>query len=98
MTASDYKSPRNPELPDGVKRANRTHLNALEVLPSFAVLILVAHVAGQNNWITALAAAVFFWTRLGYTIVYWHGTPFIRTALFAVGVIAQLVIFSQIIL
>ena len=97
MKAEDYKSPRTPEMPAGVIRANRVHLNALEVLPSFTALVLVAHLGMQNNWITALACTVFFWSRIAYTIVYWLGTPFIRTPIFAIGVISQLVIFSQII-
>ena len=98
MKSTDYKTARTPELPDSVKRANRVHLNALEVLPSFAALVLVAHVGLQANWITSIACAVFFWSRLAYTVVYWLGTPFVRTALFSIGVISQLVIFSQIIL
>ncbi len=98
MKSIDYKTPRTPELPDGVKRANRAHLNSLEVLPSFAALVLVAHLGMQANWITAIACTAFFWSRLAYTVVYWLGTPFIRTALFAIGVLSQLVIFSQIII
>lgn len=98
MKSNDYKTPRSPELPAWVNRANRAHLNSLEVLPSFAALVLVAHVGLEANWITAIACAVFFWSRLAYTVVYWAGTPFIRTALFTIGVLAQLVILSQIIL
>ncbi len=98
MKAGDYKTPRTPELPDGVKRASRVHLNALEVLPSFSALVLVAHLGQQTNWITAIACAVFFWSRLGYSIVYWLGTPYIRTPIFVIGVLSQLAIFSQIIL
>jgi len=98
MKSEDYKTPRNPELPDGVKRANRAHLNSLEVLPIFAALVLVAHVSGQNNWITAIAATIFFWSRAGYTIVFWLGIPFIRTGLFAIGVLSLLAIFAQIVL
>lgn len=97
LKSTDYKTPRTPELPDGVKRANRAHLNSLEVLPSFAALVLVAHVGLQANWITAIACAVFFWSRLAYTVVYWLGTPFIRTAMFTIGVLCQLAIFAQII-
>lgn len=98
LTAQDYKTLPNSDLPDGVKRAHRAHLNSLEVLPTFAVLVLVAHLAGQNDWITALAATVFFWARVAYTIVFFMGVPFVRTALFMVGVISQLAIFVSIIM
>jgi uncharacterized MAPEG superfamily protein len=98
LKSSDYKAPSTPVLPDWVNRANRVHLNSLEVLPSFAALVLVAHVGMQANWITAIACAVFFWSRIAYSAVYWLGTPFIRTVLFTIGVISQLVIFSQIII
>lgn len=98
IKAKDYKSPPNPDLPDGVKRANRAHLNSLEVLPTFTALVLIAHLTGQNDWITAMAAAIFFWSRVGYTIVYWLGTPFIRTGLFTIGVLSQIAIFLRIVL
>lgn len=37
-------------------RARRAHLNMLENLPLFAVLVLVAHAAGEANATTALGA------------------------------------------
>ena len=69
-----------PELPDWVVRANRTHINLVENLPSFAALVLVAHVAGAANGTTAAAAAVFFWARLAHALVFLFGIPYLRTA------------------
>ena len=38
---------------------------------------------------TNVAAAVFFWARLGHFLVYTFGVPVLRTGLFAVGVVCQ---------
>ena len=43
-----------------------------------------------------LAAAVFFWARIVQTVVHLMGVPYIRTAAFAVGMVAQLTIASEI--
>lgn len=95
--AEDYRSLPTPDLPDWVRRANRTHINLVESLPAFAALVLVAHVTNTANGTTAIAAAVFFWARVAHAVVFWLGIPFLRTIVFAVGVLAQLAIFVQII-
>ena len=95
LTAADYKLPPDRELPAWIRRAHRAHLNLLENLPSFAALILVAHVAGAANSTTATAAAVFFWARVAQTVVHMAGTPYLRTLTFTVGWAAQLAIAWQ---
>lgn len=97
LKAEDYRSLPKPELPDWVERANRTHINLVENLPSFTALVLVAHVAGAASGTTAVAAAVFFWARLVHALVFLLGLPYLRTLIFTVGVIAQVVIFWEII-
>lgn len=95
--AEDYRSLPKGDLPDWVERANRTHINLVESLPSFAALVLVAHVAGAANGTTATAAAVFFWARVAHAVVFFLGVPYLRTIVFTVGVLAQLAIFWQIV-
>jgi uncharacterized MAPEG superfamily protein len=46
-----------------VHRAYRAHLNLMEQYPPFAVIVLVAHVAGVSTAITAWAAGLFFGLR-----------------------------------
>jgi len=95
LTAADYKEPSQKDLPPWIARAHRAHLNALENLPTFAVLVLVAHATGANNETTATAAAVVFWARVVQTLVHMAGTPYLRTLVFAVGWMAQLTIAWQ---
>ncbi len=97
LKAEDYKSLPKPKLPDWVERANRAHINLVESLPSFAALVLVAHVSGTANGTTAVAASMFFWARLAHAVVFFTGLPYVRTLAFAAGTIAQLVIFWQIV-
>ena len=96
LKAADYKVPPARDLPAWANRAHRTHLNLVENLPSFAALVLIAHALGVSNSITAAAAAVFFWSRLLHAAVHIAGTPYLRTPVFTVGWIAQLVIAWQI--
>ena len=97
LTATDYKELPQPELPANVRCANRAHLNAVENLPVFVALVLVAHVSGEADSVTALAATVYFWIRLAHALLFYAGTPYARTAAFTIGWIAQLVIFYQIV-
>ncbi len=73
-------------LPAWAERARRAHLNALENLPIFAALVLVAHAASLSNEATAFGATLFFWGRVGHAVTYIAGIPYLRTAAFAVSV------------
>ena len=97
LKAEDYKTLPKGGVPDWVERANRVHINLVESLPSFAALVLVAHVTNTANGTTALAAAVFFWARVAHAVVFYLGVPYLRTLVFTAGFVAQLVIFWQII-
>jgi uncharacterized MAPEG superfamily protein len=75
-------------------RAKRAHLNMLESLAIFAILVLVAHVAGRANATTALGATIFFWSRAAYAIIYLAGIPWLRTAAWAASIAGILMVFS----
>ncbi len=75
------------ELPVWGERAGRAHRNMLENLPIFAALVLVAHVAGASNEITAFGATLFFWGRVAHALIYIAGIPWLRTAAFGVSFI-----------
>lgn len=96
ITADSYRDPTPPEVPAWVKRCNRAHLNAVESLAPFAVVVLIAYLIGAANETTALWAAIFFFARLAHAVVYWFGIPYVRTLAFAVGLIATLVIFYEV--
>ena len=84
-----------PALEGWAGRAQRAQRNMLENLVVFAVLVLVAHVAGKTNAATAFGAQLFFWARLAYAPVYVIGIPWLRTGLWAVSFIGMLQILQQ---
>jgi uncharacterized MAPEG superfamily protein len=78
-----------------VGRAQRAHRNMLESLALFAILVLVAHVAGRANAMTALGAALFFYARLSYAAIYWAGIAWVRTVAWAIASIGLVLILLQ---
>ena len=72
-------------LPIWGERAVRTQRNMMENFLPFAVLVLVAHVAGVANEATAWGAVQFFWARVAHAVIYIAGIPYIRTVAFVVG-------------
>jgi len=73
-------------------RARRAHLNMIENLVLFAALVLIAAAAGKANATTALGAAIFFWGRLAYAVIYLIGIPWLRTLAWFVSVIGMAMI------
>lgn len=86
---------RMPALTGWALRAQRAHVNMLESLVIFAVLVLVAQATGRLDETTALGANLFFWGRVAYGVVYVAGVPWIRTLVWGVSVAGLLVILSR---
>jgi len=86
-----------PELTGWAGRATRAHRNMLENLVLFAVLVIVAHMAGVANETTVLGAQLFLWARLAYAIVYLIGIPWVRTGVWAVSMVGLVLIFLQLV-
>ena len=82
LTPANYVDPTPRTVPLWGKRANRAHLNAVETFAPFAALVLIVHVAGKENGMTAFWAISFFWLRLIHAIVYLAAVPYIRTLVF----------------
>lgn len=78
-------------------RAVRAHLNLLENLPTYATLVLVAHVTGATNDITAIGGMIFLITRILHAAVYIAGITHVRTALFGISQLGPLLYLWQII-
>jgi uncharacterized MAPEG superfamily protein len=97
LKPQNYIDPSPRPLPPWGKRADRTYLNAVENIAPFAALVIVAHLAGKANAMTAFWATCFFWIRLAHAIVYLLGIPLVRTILFTLGYVAVLGIFWEII-
>ncbi len=97
LTPANYLDPAPRPMPLWGKRADRALMNGVEVLGGFAVLVIVAHLAGQANAMTAMWAAIFFWARVVHAVVYWFGVPYVRTLAFTAGYISIAGIFWQIV-
>ncbi len=65
-------------------RADRAAKNTLENLVLFLGAFAAARAAGQS---ATTGAAIFFWARLAYWLVYLAGIPYLRTALWAAGLV-----------
>ena len=74
------------------QRARRAHANAVENIAVFAPLMLIAVLIDRTGDATALAAAVFFFARLGHFIAYALAIPAARVILFLVGWGATMVV------
>jgi len=82
-------------VPAWTGRAERAHANLVENLAAFVALVLVAHVAGKANAMTALGATIFFWGRLAHAIVYIAGITVLRTIVYFVAAAGELLILFQ---
>lgn len=97
LAAPSYRDPTPRPVPLWGKRADRTYMNAVEVFAPFAALVIVAHVAGKANAMTAFWAMSFFWLRLVHAIVFLLAIPFIRTLVFTLGFVCIAGIFWEVI-
>ena len=73
-------------------RLQKAHGNAVENLVVFATLVLVAHVAGAGSEATALAAQLYFWSRVVHAVAYTLAWPWVRTLAFGGGLAAQAIV------
>jgi uncharacterized MAPEG superfamily protein len=89
-----YPDAPKPQSP-WAQRMKAAHANAVENLVVFAALVLVAHVVGVSNSVTATACIVYFWARVVHFFAYMAALPWVRTLGFVVGFFAQAAIAWQ---
>ena len=82
-------------VPGWVGRAERAHANLTENLAPFAILVLVAHVTGKANTLTALGSEIFLLGRIAHVAVYTAGITVVRTLTFVVASVGELLILIQ---
>src|SRR6266850_8407857 len=88
LAPPNYVDPTPRPLPLWGKRADRAYLNAVETFAPFAALVIVAHLAGKADAMTAFWAGCYFWLRLAHAAVYLLGIPVVRTIIFTLGYVA----------
>lgn len=91
-------SNRDESEPAGVfaARVKRTVDNHVESLLFFGFAVLIAEAAGALTGLTGLGAMLYFWARLVYAPVYVIGIPYIRTLVWAVGLVGTLMVLFEI--
>lgn len=97
LTPANYKDPTPRPLPPWGKRADRAYVNAVEVFAPFAALVIVAHLTGKANSMTAFWAMFFFWMRLVHAVVYLLAVPYVRTLVFTLGFVAVAGVFWEVV-
>jgi uncharacterized MAPEG superfamily protein len=97
MTPANYIDPTPRPLPFWGKRADRTYVNAVETFAPFAALVIVIHLAGKADAMTAFWTMWFFWLRLAHAIVYLLGIPYLRTLIFTLSYVGVVGLFVELI-
>jgi uncharacterized MAPEG superfamily protein len=97
LKPQNYVDPTPRSLPLWGKRADRAYVNAVETFAPFAALVIVVHLAGKANAMTAFWAACCFWLRLAHAAVYLLGIPLVRTLIFTLGYVAIVGMFWELI-
>ena len=95
LKPANYVDPAPRPVPLWGTRAHRAYLNAVETFAPFAALVVVAHLAGKANAMTAFWAMCYFWLRLVHAVVYLVGIPYVRTLIFTLGYVAVVGMFVE---
>ena len=97
LAPANYVDPQPRSVPLWGKRADRALMNGVEVLGTFAALVIVAHLAGKANAMTAMGAAISFWARLVYAVIYTAGITWVRSLVFGVSMVGLVIILLQLV-
>lgn len=79
-----------PDLVTG--RLERAQRNLYETLPLFAAAVLIAHVAGRENALSAIGVQLYFWGRVAYVPLYASGIPVVRSLVWGVAFIGLVLV------
>lgn len=86
-----------PEVGPWVMRGERAFANHLANLTPFIAIVVVAHVTGRNDEVTATASIVFVGARVAHSLLYVAGVAYVRTLAFWTSLIAIGVIVSRLV-
>lgn len=74
------------------QRLMNAHVNAVENLVIFAPLVIISHVLNMNTELTAVAAILYFYSRLAHVVLFTFRVPVLRIIAFFGGFIAQIIL------
>lgn len=75
-------------------RLIRAQANLFETLPLFAAAVIIAHVTGQDGWLTFIGAHLYFFARLLYVPLYAFGVPYVRSMVWGVSLVGLVLILA----
>ena len=73
-------------------RLERAQANLYETLPLFIGAVLIAHVAGEDGFLTYWGATLYFWARVAFVPLYAFGVTGLRSLAFLVSLAGLLMI------
>jgi uncharacterized MAPEG superfamily protein len=97
LAPENYVDPAPRPVPLWGQRAHRAYLNAVECFAPFAALVIIAHIAGKSDAMTAFWAMSFFWLRLAHAVVYLFAIPYVRTLVFTLSFVAVVGLFWEVV-
>lgn len=79
-------------------RLERAQSNLYETLPLFIGAVLIAHVAGEDGFLTYWGATIYFWARVVYVPLYAFGVTGLRSLAFLASLAGLLMIVAALFL
>jgi len=95
LTPQNYVDPTPRPVPLWGKRADRTHINAVESFAPFAALVILIQLTGKTDWWTGFWAMSFFWLRVAHAVVFLAAIPYVRTVVFVLGYVCVVGLFVE---
>ena len=83
---------KNINIPKWATRAKLAHVNLIENLPLFAILIIIITFQDYNNQLTETGSIIFFYSRIFHYFIYVFGVPYFRTLFFVASWIGLIII------
>ncbi|WGM48252.1 hypothetical protein KOAAANKH_03148 [Brevundimonas sp. NIBR10] len=93
--------PRDEDVPASnvvTGRLERAQANLYETLPLFLGAVLIAHVSGEDGFLTYWGATLYFWARVLYVPLYAFGVTGLRSLVFLVSLAGLLMIVAALFL
>lgn len=87
-----------PDAPPWVGRAGRALSNHKENFPLFLTAVLVVHLVGKSDRVSAVGALVYVAARALHAVLYVKGVEKVRSFAFLLGLIGVFVILSRLVL
>jgi uncharacterized MAPEG superfamily protein len=87
-----------PALSPVAGRLQRAQYNLYETLPLFIGGVLIAHIAGRENELTAIGSQVYFWGRVVYVPLYAIGIRQIRSLVWLISTAGLVALFIPILM